>query len=188
MACMVRCNVEGDGTRERVMRLAKTIGAFLADRILPVPVLALATRSALDAQLRCRPHYYEHPISAPRRRLTHNAQVLLRLLRCLSHPRQYERAEGAQQRSQPSPQRSGLLRADIERPDTASHQQYHRCVQHRRTGQPSVPTESDGRLPWRTYGRNAPNGNAPDGYAWFPTARNAAYGWNATAFHGPRRS
>jgi hypothetical protein len=68
MACMVTFNVEGNGTREGVMRLAKTIGAFIADGILPVPVLALATRSALDAQLRYRLHYYEQSISAPRRR------------------------------------------------------------------------------------------------------------------------
>jgi hypothetical protein len=60
MACMVTCNVEGrlwDGTRERVVRLAKTIGAFIADGILPVAVLSPATRSALDAQLRYRLHY-----------------------------------------------------------------------------------------------------------------------------------
>ena len=79
-------------------------------------------RAARIPRIPTQPNPCSHHNLTPDRE---HAEVLLRLLRCVPHTRQHERAQGAQQRSQPLAQRPGLLRADFERPDTASHQQYY---------------------------------------------------------------
>ena len=102
-----------------------------------------------------------------------HAEVLLRLLRCVPHSRQYERAQSAQQRSQPPAQRPSLLRANIERPDTAGHQQHHRCIQLGRPSESTIHSELEWRISWRTNGTTYGYGRA-DGNAdarWFPATR-----------------
>lgn len=112
-----------------------------------------------------------HPSSWNRDR--HNAEVLLRLLRCVPHTRQHERTQSAQQRSQPPAQRPGLLRADLQRPDTASHQQYHRRIQLGGPSESALHSKPERRISRRTDGAAYGHGRA-DGDAdarWFPAAR-----------------
>ena len=128
-------------------------------------------RAARIPRTPTQPNPYSHRNLTPNRE---HAEVLLRLLRCVPHTRQHERAQGAQQRSQPLAQRPGLLRADFERPDTASHQQYYGRVQCGRPGESPVCRELDRtRLSRRRRSADAIRWSA-DGIpsrSWVPTTR-----------------
>lgn len=129
----------------------------------------LAATRCTDSHTPTQHDPYSHLNLTPNRE---HAEVLLRLLRCVPHTRQHERTQGAQQRSQPLAQRPGLLRADFERTDTASHQQYYGCVYCGRPGESPVCRELDGR---RLSGRRSADAirwcDGIPSRRWIPTTR-----------------
>jgi hypothetical protein len=143
--------------RVRAKRIGVSKPRHLRFSSSPCPRLRDARASVLTARpnILVRPHRH------------HNAEVFLRLLRCVPHARQYERAQGAQQRPQPPAQRAGVLRTDLLGADTAGHQQHHGCVQRGRPGESAVCSEFERRLPWRAHGR------------WFPWRTANADAWRS---------
>lgn len=122
----------------------------------------------------CAPQTYTDDHTNTRthaRKSSEDAQILLRLLRCLPHARLDERPKGAQQRPKPPPQRRRLLPTNRSREGTGCHRRHHEFVRGRGTEHASAATTVRGsrrrttRLLWTTSSRHARLWRASSRYA-----------------------
>lgn len=136
------------------------------------PTLSAKSPSRLEHQL--RPQTYTDDHTNPRthaRKSSEDAQILLRLLRCLPHARLDERPKGAQQRPKPPSQRRRLLPTNRSREGTGCHRRHHEFVRGRGTEHASAATTVRGsrrrttRLLWATSSRHARLWRASSRYA-----------------------